>query len=328
MFNGLVEMDAAARRDLIAACRAESPSVRVEEIARVVIEMFVKTRGKARNLTGMLLTVVPRQFESRGLERSRAKWEAEDMAGKHAAAEAARIAAESTEFVEKEVQRMREILADPTSSEVNLPFGDMCRQGNGQRTFPGYGCPLTASGARPKPDVHGNDLYLVYRVWFAAGVVGGTMSVTVDGTVLATVSGSDPGFGGTQNGTTDTYLLARVPLGALGAHTVTVTHTGAIGTTVGLLWAGVPQADYRTVAGAPRVLVGLTTNSPSGNQTYAADVYNLQLKATAASLAADGLNITLVPTDRVLNPGSDFVDLLHPNNAGHAKLAATFEQYR
>lgn len=115
MLNGFVEMDTAARRDLIAACRAESPSVRIEEIARVVTEMSLKTRGKARNLTGMLLTVVPRQFESRGLERSRAKWESQEMAGKYATAEAARKAVENTEFVKREVQRMREILADPTS---------------------------------------------------------------------------------------------------------------------------------------------------------------------------------------------------------------------
>ena len=44
------------------------------------------------------------------------------------------------------------------------------------------------------------------------------------------------------------------------------------------MWAAAAQQDYRTVDGAPRVLVGLILNSPSGNQTFAADMYNLQLK--------------------------------------------------
>ena len=176
--------------------------------------------------------------------------------------------------------------------------------------------------------VAGENLYLVYHVWAPGTVQGGTASIAVDGTVQATVQAQDPGFYGTQNGTTDTYMLTRLPLGAVGPHTVTFSSTGAVGTTVGLLWAGVPQADYQTVTGAPQVLIGAITNSPSGNQTYAADVYNIQLRSTVNSLAADGLNLTVVPTDTVLNPGTDFVDLLHPNTGGHAKLAATFEQYR
>ena len=176
--------------------------------------------------------------------------------------------------------------------------------------------------------VTGENLYLVYHVWAPGSVQGGTASIAIDGTVQAAVQAQDPGFYGTQNGTTDTYLLTRVPLGAVGPHTVTFSSAGAVGTTVGLLWAGVPQADYRTAAGAPRVLIGAITNSPSGNQTYAANVYNIQLRSTVNSLTTDGLNLTVVPTDTVLDPGSDFVDLLHPNTGGHAKVAATFEQYR
>ena len=76
------------------------------------------------------------------------------------------------------------------------------------------------------------------------------------------------------------------------------------------------------------MLLGLITNSPSGNQTYAAYIYNLQLKSLALALSGDGMNVVIVPTDQVMDPGSDFADLLHPNNAGHAKLAAAFERYR
>ena len=118
LLNGVVEMDASARRDLIAKCRAESPSVRVEEIARVVTEFSAKNKVKARNLTGMLLTVIPRQFESRGLSASRARWEAEDRAAGYVLAERARVANESAAYVEREVARLREVMANPTAPEA------------------------------------------------------------------------------------------------------------------------------------------------------------------------------------------------------------------
>ena len=141
-------------------------------------------------------------------------------------------------------------------------------------------------------------------------------------------STNSPAFLPTENGTADTFLLQTVPLGAVGPHTVTFHSAGPAGSVVGLLWAGVPQQNYPQVPGAPRVLAGLITTSPSGNQAYVADVYNLQLKSLIPTLTADGLNVTLVPTDGVLDPGTDFADILHPNTAGHVKLANAFEQYR
>ncbi len=178
--------------------------------------------------------------------------------------------------------------------------------------------------------VAGRNLYVVYHVYFVALGQAGTASISVDGIAQATVDESEgSGFGPpTQNGTSDSYFLQTVPLGAAGAHTVTFTSSGTPVSPVALLWAGVPQGDYTVIAGAPRVLVGAITNSPSGNQTYSTDVYNIQLRSLVSSLIADGMNITVVPTDAVLDPGTDFVDLLHPNNAGHAKLAAAFEKFR
>lgn len=178
--------------------------------------------------------------------------------------------------------------------------------------------------------VAGRNLYVVYHVWAEAPGVAGEASIAVDGTVQATVDESlnsrvrVP----TENGTTDTFVMQTVPLGGVGPHTVTFQSVGPSGSTVGLLWAGVPQQDYHVVDGAPRVLVGLVTDSYSGNQTFAADNYNWQLESLIPALNNDGMNLVLVPTDRVLDLGTDFADILHPDTAGHAKLAAVFEQYR
>jgi len=43
-----------------------------------------------------------------------------------------------------------------------------------------------------------------------------------------------------------------------------------------------------------------------------------------AAPVADGMKISVAPTGTALTQG-DLVDLLHPGNAGHAKLAAAFE---
>lgn len=178
--------------------------------------------------------------------------------------------------------------------------------------------------------VEGRNLYVVYHVWALPYGQAGQATISVDGVVQATVDESQNAYVNipTQNGTSDTFLVQTVPLGATGQHTVTFTSAGPSGSTVGLLWAGVPQQSYRNVDGAPRVMVALITNSPSGNQTFAADIYNLQLKSLVPSLSADGMNIDIVATDRVMDTGTDFADILHPNNSGHAKLAAAFEGNR
>lgn len=178
--------------------------------------------------------------------------------------------------------------------------------------------------------VAGRQLYVVYHVWAEPSTIAGKAAIAVDGAVVATVDESYDAWAyvPTENGTRDTFLLKTVPLGAAGAHTVTFTSAGAPGTSVGLLWAGVPQTDYQQVAGAPRVLAGMVPTSPSGNQAYVATVFSQQLKTLIPLLNADGLNVVVVPTDTALDPGTDFADILHPNNAGHAKLAAVFERYR
>lgn len=179
-------------------------------------------------------------------------------------------------------------------------------------------------------NVAGRNLYVVYHVWALPYGQAGKATVSVDGVVQATVEESQNSLVNipTQNGTFDTFLVQTVPLGAVGQHTIAFSSAGPAGSKVGLMWAAVAQQDYRAVDGAPRVLIGLIPNSPSGNQTFAADTYNLQLKTLVPAMVADGMNLTIVPTDRLLDGNTDFADNLHPNNEGHAKIAAAFEHYR
>ncbi len=198
----------------------------------------------------------------------------------------------------------------------------------------GFGMMSTSAGASLTFNVNqaaaGRNLYVVYHVWAQPYGVAGKATISVDGTVQATVdeSANSSVRIPTENGTSDTFLVRTVPLGAVGPHTVSFSSVGPSGSEIGLLWAGVAQENYVAVDGAPRVLLGLVPNSPSGNQTFAADNYSLQLGSLVPTLVADGMNVQIVPTSRVLDPGTDFADILHPNNAGHAKLAAAFEQYR
>lgn len=178
--------------------------------------------------------------------------------------------------------------------------------------------------------VAGRNLYLVYHVWNLPYGQAGKAEIAVDGVVQATVDESQNSGAllPTENGTQDTFLLQTVPLGAVGQHTVTFRSVGPGGSTVAMLWAGTPQGTYAQTDGSPRVLLGLVPNSPSGNQTYVAYVYSQQLNSLIPAMNADGFNVTIVPTDTVMDVSTDFADILHPNSAGHAKLAAAFEHYR
>jgi lysophospholipase L1-like esterase len=176
--------------------------------------------------------------------------------------------------------------------------------------------------------VAGHELHVAYRVFDATARLGGTAVVTVDGipvtTLSATVATGHPIA--TQNGGTDTVFLAAVPLGVEGKHKVTITTTSAEGGFFSVLWAGTSSGNYAQVKGAPTVLIGQVT--PTGNDDLNGVVaqYNAALAPLVAKLVAEGMNIVVAPTAKAFDPATEMSDLLHPNNAGHAKLAAAFAQ--
>ncbi len=173
--------------------------------------------------------------------------------------------------------------------------------------------------------VAGRSLYVAYRVFDPSQQAGGVATVGVDGEPVATLNASQTIA--TQNSTKDTIFVARIPLGVAGVHHVTVTtgQTGAgAGASFSVLWAGVPTQSYAGVSAAPTVVVGSIPITGSGDLNTIVDQYNAVLAELVAGLAADGIHVSIAPTGSALTR-ADMVDLLHPGNAGHAKLAAAFE---
>jgi lysophospholipase L1-like esterase len=215
------------------------------------------------------------------------------------------------------------------ASDKTLGTAVVTRTGS-WKTDLGMGISTTDPGASVSLPFHqvvsGRMLYLAYRVFDASAVSGATATVSVDGhpvSVLNSIVNTGHAIS-TVNGSTDSIFLASVPLGAAGDHNVTIT-TGSGGGFFSFLWAGLSTGPYTADSGAPRVmLVGLPISTSASLNAVLSRYTALQPEIVSA-LAADGISITLVPLDTVLNPASDFVDTLHPNDSGHHKLAAALE---
>lgn len=174
--------------------------------------------------------------------------------------------------------------------------------------------------------VAGRTLYIAYRVFDAGQINGGTASVQVDGTTVTTLSTiANAGRPiATRNGSTDTIWAVGIPLGAAGPHTVTITN-GPSGGFFSFQWAGVSTGQYASMDGAPRLMVALL---PQSTAAFFNDVevdQNNALNTLATALANDGMWMTVVHCESVLDITTDMVDIVHPNATGHAKLAAAFE---
>jgi len=174
--------------------------------------------------------------------------------------------------------------------------------------------------------VDGRTLYIAYRVFDTGKINGGTATVQVDGNAVATLSTIANGGRtiATPNGLSDTIWAVGIPLGAAGAHTVTITN-GSSGGFFSFQWAGVSSGQYASTDGAPRVMVALLPQSTNQSFNETEVTHNNALNQLASALAADGMWVTAVHCESVLNLSTDFVDTVHPNDAGHAKLATAFE---
>lgn len=174
--------------------------------------------------------------------------------------------------------------------------------------------------------VAGRTLYVGYRVFDSNVQNAGTATLSVDGQQVAILNATvNTGHAlATQNGTTDTVFVQGVPLGAVGTHVVSLTTTSSDGALFSFVWAGVSSGIYTAANGGPRVVIGSIPQSPSAPLNGIIQVYNAYLSTLITGLTADGMNIQIAPVYGVLDPSTDFVDTVHPNNVGHAKLAQVF----
>ena len=151
----------------------------------------------------------------------------------------------------------------------------------------------------------------------------GLFTVTLDGVPDATLYNAQPATGTNTAGGLG-FALLRIPVPA-GPHVVRFTlQTGALG----ILAVGTPPA---ATDGSlfPTVLA---SDIPNENQATPRDpesipaLFSADIKANVALLAADGLDVRLVPTRSFMLGAPDaMADATHPNALGHTQLAAAFD---
>lgn len=186
----------------------------------------------------------------------------------------------------------------------------------------GIGRSSTAVNSTKTFTVSGTSVYVGLIIVDTAGAAG-TYEIRVDGTLMGSYSANAPGVSTTLQGSPYPYneRLHRFAGLSNGAHTVQVKMTGP--SNLYVQWAaGNAQSVF------PRVFVGNIIR-PNGYQWGGSlaniQAYNADTAQTVADLRADGLDVTLVDLYSAIDPATDLhADNLHPNDAGHAKIAAAF----
>ncbi len=216
------------------------------------------------------------------------------------------------------------------ASDKTLGAGIANKSGNWAADPDGLGIAATGPGNTLSfpviQAVAGRTLYLGYRVYDAAPGSTGSASVMLDGMQVADLEeiASTGHALHTQNGTSDAVFVTAIALGAVGQHTVSLTTTSAAGAPFTFVWAGVSTGNYAAAVNGPRVILGgVTAATPALLQANIA-AYNALLPTLVGQLTADGMDVEIAPTASALDPLTDLTDIVHPNNAGHAKLTAAF----
>jgi len=202
-------------------------------------------------------------------------------------------------------------------------------------------CPTVIAGKA------NDNLYIGYEIFNGGG---GTFTVKVDGvTQTDPISGSTTwvayGDGSsnitTQNGGTYGAVAVRLTNGgagwSAGYHTVLVTVTSATnsGNVVEPLYA--VFAPSSTVAATLPTGIAVTPNQQNNSNNSLVPTYDGYVTTAQSNLASDGWNIVLANTNAALTNNASctggasppftncYVDAFHPNNTGHAIMAATVE---
>jgi len=177
--------------------------------------------------------------------------------------------------------------------------------------------PITLSSARPA--------YIWTRIIDGET---GTFSYSLDGVVVGnSTTGTSPSIS-TNNGTTSSMQLLRIPSVPAGSHTITLTQTSSTGT-MRVVGIGVPPD---TQQGGPVVLASdipysLNTAGTGCSGTATPSLlYIEQIENAVELLNGDALNITFIPTrDYMFGTSAELEDNVHPNEVGHRELSNAFQ---
>ena len=128
----------------------------------------------------------------------------------------------------------------------------------------------------------------------------------------------------TQNGTTNSLGLIRLPNVSSGSHTLTITQTSTSGQ-VGVVAVGSPSGT--ALSTLPLILVGTTPRELSGSTGACANTdspcqaYIADISAQVNLFAGDGLNVRLFDSRKYMTgTTADLSDSLHPNVKGQIEI--------
>jgi lysophospholipase L1-like esterase len=191
------------------------------------------------------------------------------------------------------------------------------------------------NGATATQTLYGAAIYISYTCRKnLGGGDGGSFTVTVDGTVYATV---DTNSAALDDGPPSFWPhVVRIGGLAPGAHTVVVT---AISNGSQFVQIEGYATNNGPTSNAPRVYVGTipvmnTLGYALGSPTYSnatdaiIDSYNRVLRRVVTDFSADGLLVTLAEVSQAYNPWDGITsqtdENIHPNDLGHSRIAQAF----
>jgi Cu/Ag efflux protein CusF len=192
----------------------------------------------------------------------------------------------------------------------------------------GMGKNSTVNGSTITFHAQGSTVYVAY-IKTASG--GAEFKVTVDGFDVATVSAVGSVDPRSVDSSTYQESLIRIPNLSDRDHTVVITVTSSTSSSNRVFIDWVAGNGFPAQKSGPNVWVGdvlMATDASytlSGGSDDIVGQYNSLVYSVTSDLARDGLRVTLVDSVNSVNVDSELAaDGVHPNDAGHAKLATAF----
>ena len=182
----------------------------------------------------------------------------------------------------------------------------------------GIGLATNTAGSSLTFNLHqyeaGRHLYLAWKA-MDGNEAGAT--VTIDGETAAPIAVAGLSPITTPQQTTEAPFASAYPLGGVGDHTIMIRYAGSGTDRFTFLWAGAWAG-----GNMPRLILGGPPKQFERFDTIT-QAYTDAAEGVASLLADDGFYVQFADSHDALGP-DDFYDVLHPNDAGYAHLAAAF----